>query len=133
MEPAHAPLPTCWNLPFQPLSGSHSSLLISESEDGVSVSWTRQKAGSPVMAFGASAPGDAGGVNWPPVTAVAALTFAFVNFIDAARVSQVSAPARLGSAKRQKTKPMSVMMRILAVVRRERRDLRLCGAGISQA
>src|SRR3954453_1525502 len=90
MEPAHAPLPTCWNLPFQPLSGSHTSLLMSESAEGVSVSCTRQKAGNPVSALGASAPSDGGGVNWPADTAVAALTFPCVSCSEAARVSQAA-------------------------------------------
>src|SRR5215217_6467127 len=90
MEPAQAPLPTCWNLLFHPLSGSQTSLLMSESADGVSVSWTRQKAGNPVSALGASAPCDDGGVNCPADTAVAELTLPCVRFNEAARRSQAA-------------------------------------------
>src|SRR5215470_1013957 len=106
---------------------------MSESEEGVSVSCTRQKAGSPVMAFGVSAPCDGGGVNWPPVTAVAELIFAFVSLSDAASVSQVAASARPGAASRHETNARILMTRILPVVRREVRDLRLCVVGISLA
>jgi hypothetical protein len=38
-------LPTAWNLPFQPDAGSHTSILMSESLDGLLVIATRQKAG----------------------------------------------------------------------------------------
>src|SRR5215470_4252753 len=106
---------------------------MSESEEGASVSWTRQNAGSPVIGFGASAPGNAGGVNWPVVTAVAALTFAFVSFNEAARLSQVAAAATLGAANTHTTKATVFMTRILPVVRPERRGLRPCGGGISPA
>src|SRR5258705_3604354 len=132
MEPAHAPLPTSWNLPFHPLSGSQTSLLISESDEGVSVSSRWQNAGRLVIAFGASAPGAAGGVNCPLVTARAAVTFAFISFSDAASVSHVAAPARPGSANRHETNAMILMTRILPVVRREMRDLRPCADGISR-
>src|SRR5689334_3206149 len=46
MLPAQPPLPTAWNLPFHPAAGSQTSILISESEEGVSVAATRQKAGN---------------------------------------------------------------------------------------
>ena len=46
MVPAHPPLPTAWNFPFQPDAGSQTSILMSESPDGVSVAATRQNAGS---------------------------------------------------------------------------------------
>src|SRR6516165_7138292 len=45
MLPAQPPLPTAWYLPLQPDAGSHISVLISESELGVSVAVTRQNAG----------------------------------------------------------------------------------------
>src|SRR5882672_12141314 len=51
MVPAHPPLPTAWNLPFHVvLSGSQTSILMSESLVGVSVAVTRQNDGS--MAYG---------------------------------------------------------------------------------
>src|SRR5207253_1075828 len=46
MTPAQPPLPTAWNFPFQATAGSQTSILMSESDDGVSVAATRQKAGS---------------------------------------------------------------------------------------
>src|SRR5215472_7573866 len=46
MVPAHPPLPIIWNLLFQLSAGSQSSILISESADGLSVAATRQCAGS---------------------------------------------------------------------------------------
>src|SRR5262245_59096229 len=45
MFPAQPPLPTAWNFPFHPWAGSQTSILMSESDDGVSVAATRQKAG----------------------------------------------------------------------------------------
>src|SRR5688572_10254328 len=50
MVPAQPPLPTARNLPFQFSAGSHSSISMCESEDGVSVTATRQWAGSSVPA-----------------------------------------------------------------------------------
>src|SRR6186713_3271061 len=52
MVPAHPPLPTAWNFPFQRDEGSQISTLISESIDGVSVAATRQNAGSDAYARG---------------------------------------------------------------------------------
>src|SRR5437762_7380423 len=89
---------------------------MSESEEGVSVNWTRQKAGRLVMAFGALAPPAGGGVNWPLVTAVATVTFAFVSLSEAASVSHVAALARPGTATRHETKAIVFMTRILMVI-----------------
>src|SRR5215510_2577448 len=46
MVPAQPPLPTAWNLPFHDWAGSQTSILISESGEGVSVAATRQNAGN---------------------------------------------------------------------------------------
>src|SRR5215212_3697048 len=55
MMPAQPPLPTAWYLPFHavlpdapsaPGEGSHTSILMSESDECVSVAATRQYAGS---------------------------------------------------------------------------------------
>src|SRR5205823_4609390 len=46
MVPAQPPLPTAWNLPFHAWAGSQTSILMSESDEGVSVAATRQKVGS---------------------------------------------------------------------------------------
>src|SRR5262245_47102082 len=48
MFPAQPPLPTAWNFPFHPRAGSQTSTLMSESDDGLSVAATRQKAGRPL-------------------------------------------------------------------------------------
>ena len=45
IAPSQPPLPTAWNLPFQPSAGSQTSIRISESGVGVSVAVTRQNAG----------------------------------------------------------------------------------------
>src|SRR5215510_1130495 len=46
MVPAQPPLPTAWNLPFHAEAGSQTSILMSESEEGLSVAATRQNAGN---------------------------------------------------------------------------------------
>ena len=55
---------------FQPDAGSQTSILISESLDGVSVAITRQKAGRPLKraVFARPGPGAAGGVKAPAAT-----------------------------------------------------------------
>src|SRR6266849_1403255 len=60
--PAHPPLPTAWNLPFQPDAGIQTSILMSESPVGFSVAATRQNAGSVLNAApGPRPPREAGG------------------------------------------------------------------------
>ncbi len=68
------------NLPFQ-FDGSHTSTLISESLEGVSVSATRQNAGRSLK-FGAG-PRPAGATKSPAPTEAASVTVAFVSFNDA--------------------------------------------------
>ena len=48
IDPPIPAVPTPWNLPFQPVAGIHTSILISESLLGLVVAITRQKAGSPL-------------------------------------------------------------------------------------
>jgi hypothetical protein len=64
--------------------GNQTSILMSESLEGVSVAATRQNAGSPVKAEPAPPPraplGGAGGENPPGATSVAMVTFAFASF-----------------------------------------------------
>lgn len=48
MVPAQPPLPTAWNFRFQPADGSQTSILMSESLDGVRVAATRQNSGRAV-------------------------------------------------------------------------------------
>src|SRR5215204_5666038 len=106
MLPAHPPLPTAWNLPFQFSAGSHTSISICESEDGFSTACTRQCAGSivcgvvgpcprppagaprpPACAFGATGPPGgpccAGGVNGPAGTSCADMIVVFGSASDA--------------------------------------------------
>src|ERR1043166_6704890 len=109
--PAYPPFPTAWNFPFHTaLSGSHTSILTSESLDGVSVACTRQNAGSAAYGFGwlprapprpaprpaapsrAGAAGGAGGVNAPAATACAEVIRAFCSG-STLRPSQVAAEA----------------------------------------
>jgi hypothetical protein len=56
------------NLPFHPLSGSHTSILMLESELGVSVAVTRQNGGRPPIVLGGFDPGT---VKDPPMLSVA--------------------------------------------------------------
>jgi hypothetical protein len=65
--------------------------LMSESDDGVSVTVTRQNAGRSVSAAGgALAPGAVGGTNWRDVTGCASVTFAFCRLSDAANRSHAA-------------------------------------------
>src|SRR5437867_3646458 len=86
MEPANPPLPTPWNLPFQPEAGSQTSSLISESLDGFSTSETRQNAA--VTSIGRLS----GGVNEPAATDCA-LEMAALGNATLARSSHVAAKA----------------------------------------
>src|SRR3954451_2187543 len=67
MTPAQPPLPTAWNLPFHPLAGSQTSILMSESLVGVSVATTRQNSLSAMYGFRPRG-GPSGGWNVPRAT-----------------------------------------------------------------
>lgn len=69
MDPAQPPFPTPSNFPFQPERGSHTSMRISESDEGVSFAVTRQNAGSLVMTSGARVT-PSGGTNPPGATSL---------------------------------------------------------------
>src|SRR5580765_2384882 len=73
MLPAHAPLPTASSFPFQPDAGSQTSILMSESAEGVSVAATRQKDGRLAKTF-APRPPRPGAVNAPGATICASVT-----------------------------------------------------------
>ena len=73
IAPLKAPLPTAWNLPFQPDAGIQTSILISESRVGFSVAATRQNAGRAREASAALP----GGVKGPASTACASVIVAF--------------------------------------------------------
>src|SRR4051794_33065481 len=68
MVPAHPPFPTACSLLFQPEEGSQTSILMSESADGVSVALTRQKAGNCAKALDRMPPRLSGGANAPGLT-----------------------------------------------------------------
>src|SRR5215471_14241693 len=87
IDPANPPFPWPRYLPFQALSGNQTSILISESAEGVRVALTRQKGGIPLMA--ADLPG---GVNSPEVTGCAMVIFA-LGSASWARPSHVSGVA----------------------------------------
>ena len=97
MLPAHPPLPTPWNFPFQPCSGIQTSILMSESRVGVRVAATRQNAGSFAAAGGTAPPGPCG-ENWPAPTTMACVTVTFVSDSDL-RLSQVAADAGNASVR----------------------------------
>src|SRR5258708_3016959 len=82
MVPAQAPLPTASRLGFQLASaGIHTSILISESEDGVSVAATRQKAGRFTYGFAPLPPPRAPGAwNAPAATVSAVVIVTFWSF-----------------------------------------------------
>ncbi len=79
IEPDQPPLPTAWNLPFHPATGSHTSTLISESLVGVSVAATRQNAGSDAKSAALFCPPVAGsaGVKAPAATGCASVMVAW--------------------------------------------------------
>src|ERR1041385_7916876 len=72
--PAHAPLPTACSLVFQPAAGSQTSILMSESLEGVSVAATRQNDGRFAKAFPPRPVRPAGSVNCPAPTVCASVT-----------------------------------------------------------
>ena len=93
--PAHPPFPTARNLPFQFSAGSHSSISIWESADGVSVASTRQKAGSCLKAALCwAAPGTE---NAPAATACAEVILVSGSASDASR-SQLAVSGTAGAA-----------------------------------
>src|SRR5688572_27043422 len=97
MLPFHPPLPTAWNLPFQPAAGSHTSILMSDSFVGVSVAATRQNAGRSAKAL--APPRPPGWVNAPAATGCAIVTVPLVSFA-VARLSHVAADAGPAAATR---------------------------------
>jgi hypothetical protein len=98
MAPDQPPLPTAWNLPFQPESGIQTSILISESDVGFKVAATRQKAGRFLYGGGPckfAAP--AGGVNSPAGIGCAIVIVVSGSF-SAVRLSHEAAAVGAGMA-----------------------------------
>src|SRR5437879_3155990 len=79
MNPAQPPLPTDCSLPFHPETGSQTSILISESLEGLSFAATRQNAGSLLYAETPAAgdPLGPGGINSPAATTCAEVIVVF--------------------------------------------------------
>src|SRR5215831_16861427 len=69
MLPAKPPLPTPWYLPFQPATGIHTSILMSESLAGLISAVTRQRAGASLNTAGFGA--GLGSSNAPAATTCA--------------------------------------------------------------
>src|SRR5579862_4207344 len=93
MVPFQPPLPMACKSLFQPAADSQTSILMSESLDGVSVAMTRQKAGRPLKssAFDRPGPGTAGGVNAPAATLCADVMVTFGK-LSLERLSHVDPP-----------------------------------------
>src|SRR5665213_3067151 len=109
MLPAHAPLPTACSLPFHPEpaapepcaeAGSHTSILSSESFDGVSVAATRQNAGSFANGFTTTRPPRAGGAGNCPAATVCASVTATCGSENVDRLSHVAPIAEAATSKR---------------------------------
>src|SRR5689334_16094681 len=111
IAPLNAPLPTAWNLPFQPDSGNQTSILMSESLVGFSVAATRQNAGSPVKS---PVSPDASGENAPARTEPAAVIVAWGNASFASSLHEPAAPVGAGRAgdanASAKKPPASILM-----------------------
>ncbi len=97
MVPVNAPLPTAWNFPFQAIVGSHTSILMSESLDGLSVAATRQNAGRSLAGW-AAPPRPAGGVKPPAGTASARVMVASGSLIDPRLSHDPAAASGTGAA-----------------------------------
>src|SRR5579859_6572778 len=95
MDPVHPPLPTPWNLPFQPSMGSQTSILMSESLLRRKVAAMRQKAGRLAGETEAGMNPPAGMLNAPAATVWAMVIVVSGNLRDA-RFSHVAAGAAAG-------------------------------------
>src|SRR5438128_981308 len=81
MVPAQAPFPTASRFAFQfAPAGIHTSILISESDDGVSVAATRQKAARFAYGFPPLPARPPGAWNAPAATVSAVVMVAFLSF-----------------------------------------------------
>src|SRR5690242_16750350 len=117
MVPAHAPLPTDCRFPFHRFSGapsgSHTSILISESATGASVAATRQNAGRLRNDCGCLPLGAGRGeVNAPAATVSAMVMVVFFSF-RAVRLSHVDTP-KTGAMPNAAIINSSVMVLVMA-------------------
>src|ERR1051326_691680 len=91
MAPDHPPLPTPINLPFQFCPGNQTSILISESDVGLTTAATRQNAGKRSNA--ACCAGERFGRVKAPAATVSALVIVASASASVERLSQVAANA----------------------------------------
>src|SRR6516225_12473309 len=100
MMPWNPPPPVPRNRPFQRVSGNHTSILIEESDVGVSVAVTRQNAGSPGIVCGGLVLGT---TKTPVVLSTADVIVVFSRDKDSRLVHGVAiagVPAMASDAKR---------------------------------
>src|SRR5262245_14222654 len=91
MAPLSPPLPDACTLRFQPESGNHTSIRISESGVGVNRAATRQKAGSVLNTFAAAAFGGGCGTNPPAAIDSAEVTVPLASVIFASDSQAIGA------------------------------------------
>src|SRR5882672_3016252 len=112
------PVPFPWKLPFQPVTGIHTSILMSESPVGFRVAVTRQKAGRFLNGARGSPrpPPPGGGVNAPAATVAADVIVVFGKDSEA-RLSHDAAAAviRLKSIVTNRT-PKKVIVRCVVTM-----------------
>src|SRR5262249_3451831 len=95
--PPRPPLPVPRNLPFQLVAtGIHSSILMSESLEGLSVAWIRQKAGRFENGLPGGPPLTGGGVKAPAATFSARVIIVLGRDTLARSSQAVAAPASNG-------------------------------------
>src|SRR5262247_3423108 len=101
IEPAQTPFPPPTNLPFQPVSGIHTSKRMSESAVGRSVPATRQKAGKAEKSIGGPppAPPGPGSLKPPAGTSTAVVIVAFFSCKPAASAEQEAAFAEVATTQ----------------------------------
>src|SRR5215468_7010396 len=102
MTPAHPPLPTAWNLLFQPLAGSQTSTWISESLVGFMLKATRQNSGRSLYGLPPLPPvcRSPGSENWPVGTTWAIV---IVVSLNASAFRSAHEDANAGTAQRHKS------------------------------
>src|SRR5271165_90836 len=103
--PANPPLPMPCSLPFQPVSGIHTSILISESVVGLAMTTTRQNAGTPLYGAVRSRllEGPGGPANPPASTTSAKMVVAPEIFDSISGLQELSARTTRLEASRKTT------------------------------
>src|SRR5689334_14091680 len=119
MAPPNPPFPAAWILWFQPDFGIHTSATMSESDEGVSFSVTRQNAGSELNAAAALLP--RGSVNAPAATDSADTTEppASVTRLNDSHAIGAAAVTRGEVATKMASKKAILMSAPVVTVRRE--------------